>query len=222
MRDLAGWNSGQTLRETLGKLVGPVERPTQVADLDLSSVMKPMRMKATGVVPRALPPDTPLLRAVKIEPLPSKDPYYMKLRAEARRDLLVSGRGELYPGFHPDPIHRAYWNNLTDPIQFEIETPEGTTVTPSKGKGPKVESVASDSDPREFLVQVDAKDLAAPLTLSTRYYACHEAWRRAISLQQGDVIFTGPPGVTSAMKAGDKVEVEISGIGTLVNHGRAS
>jgi 2-keto-4-pentenoate hydratase/2-oxohepta-3-ene-1,7-dioic acid hydratase in catechol pathway len=43
-----------------------------------------------------------------------------------------------------------------------------------------------------------------------------------VTLEQGDVIFTGTPGVTSAMKAGDEIEVEISGIGTLVNRVRAS
>ena len=38
-----------------------------------------------------------------------------------------------------------------------------------------------------------------------------------VTLEPGDSIFTGTPGSTSAMKAGDKVEVEISGIGILEN-----
>ncbi len=176
----AGWNSGRTLRQALAELVGPVEPPTKVSDLDLPAIQRPMRMKASGVVPRVLPPDTPLLRPVKVEPLPSKDPFYMKLRAEAQPELLESGKGRLYLGFHPDPIHRVYWNNLTEPIRFDIEAPRGATVTPSSGKGPKVDSVASDSDPREFLVDVEARDLGAPLELSTRYYACHEKWCRPI------------------------------------------
>jgi 2-keto-4-pentenoate hydratase/2-oxohepta-3-ene-1,7-dioic acid hydratase in catechol pathway len=33
----------------------------------------------------------------------------------------------------------------------------------------------------------------------------------------GDVIYTGTPGTTSAMKPGDVVEVEIEGIGVLRN-----
>lgn len=41
---------------------------------------------------------------------------------------------------------------------------------------------------------------------------------RHVTLEQGDVIFTGTPGRTSPMKPGDKVEVEISGIGALVNY----
>lgn len=38
-----------------------------------------------------------------------------------------------------------------------------------------------------------------------------------VTLLPGDVIFTGTPGTTSAMKAGDVVEVEIGGIGILRN-----
>jgi len=36
-------------------------------------------------------------------------------------------------------------------------------------------------------------------------------------LHPGDLIFTGTTGKTSAIKPGDKVEVEIEGVGTLVN-----
>ena len=38
-----------------------------------------------------------------------------------------------------------------------------------------------------------------------------------VTLSPGDVIFTGTPGKTSAMKAGDEVEVEVTGIGILKN-----
>ncbi|MFN0199017.1 MAG: fumarylacetoacetate hydrolase family protein [Planctomycetaceae bacterium] len=38
-----------------------------------------------------------------------------------------------------------------------------------------------------------------------------------VTLLPGDMIFTGTPGKTSAMKAGDVVEVEIEGVGTLRN-----
>jgi 2-keto-4-pentenoate hydratase/2-oxohepta-3-ene-1,7-dioic acid hydratase in catechol pathway len=40
---------------------------------------------------------------------------------------------------------------------------------------------------------------------------------RHVTLEPGDLIFTGTPGRTSAIKPGDRVEVEIEGIGTLVN-----
>ncbi len=38
-----------------------------------------------------------------------------------------------------------------------------------------------------------------------------------VTLEQGDVIFTGTPGSTKPMKDGDSVEVEITGIGVLRN-----
>jgi 2-keto-4-pentenoate hydratase/2-oxohepta-3-ene-1,7-dioic acid hydratase in catechol pathway len=40
---------------------------------------------------------------------------------------------------------------------------------------------------------------------------------RFVTLMPGDLIFTGTPGTTKAMKPGDIVEVEIEGIGTLRN-----
>jgi 2-keto-4-pentenoate hydratase/2-oxohepta-3-ene-1,7-dioic acid hydratase in catechol pathway len=40
---------------------------------------------------------------------------------------------------------------------------------------------------------------------------------RHVTLEPGDLIYTGTPGTTSAMKSGDVVEVEIEGIGVLRN-----
>jgi 2-keto-4-pentenoate hydratase/2-oxohepta-3-ene-1,7-dioic acid hydratase in catechol pathway len=40
---------------------------------------------------------------------------------------------------------------------------------------------------------------------------------RYVTLEPGDVIFTGTPGATQAMKPGDTYEVEIEGIGVLHN-----
>jgi 2-keto-4-pentenoate hydratase/2-oxohepta-3-ene-1,7-dioic acid hydratase in catechol pathway len=38
-----------------------------------------------------------------------------------------------------------------------------------------------------------------------------------VALEQGDVVFTGTPGTTSAMKPGDVCEIEIEGVGVLKN-----
>jgi len=40
---------------------------------------------------------------------------------------------------------------------------------------------------------------------------------RYVTLEPGDVVFTGTPGTTQAMKPGDTFEVEIEGVGTLSN-----
>jgi 2-keto-4-pentenoate hydratase/2-oxohepta-3-ene-1,7-dioic acid hydratase in catechol pathway len=47
--------------------------------------------------------------------------------------------------------------------------------------------------------------------------ACVEFASKYVTLLPGDAIYTGTPGATSAMKAGDTIEVEISGIGVLKN-----
>ena len=41
---------------------------------------------------------------------------------------------------------------------------------------------------------------------------------RYITLEPGDVIYTGTPGKTGALKAGDKVEVSLEGVGVLENN----
>jgi 2-keto-4-pentenoate hydratase/2-oxohepta-3-ene-1,7-dioic acid hydratase in catechol pathway len=38
-----------------------------------------------------------------------------------------------------------------------------------------------------------------------------------VTLYPGDIIFTGTPGATSAMKPGDVVEIEVEGVGILRN-----
>jgi 2-keto-4-pentenoate hydratase/2-oxohepta-3-ene-1,7-dioic acid hydratase in catechol pathway len=38
-----------------------------------------------------------------------------------------------------------------------------------------------------------------------------------VTLEPGDVVYTGTPGTTKAMKPGDVVEVEIEGVGVLRN-----
>ncbi|MGD2154276.1 MAG: fumarylacetoacetate hydrolase family protein, partial [Gemmatimonadales bacterium] len=45
---------------------------------------------------------------------------------------------------------------------------------------------------------------------------------RYVTLLPGDLIFTGTPGTTEAMRAGDVVEVEVEGVGVLRNTVAAS
>ena len=60
-------------------------------------------------------------------------PFYAKLRAEGDPDLLATGTGTMYLGFHLDPLYRVHWNNEVDPVEFEITAPAGVTVTPARG-----------------------------------------------------------------------------------------
>ncbi len=181
---LRDWSSPTRLRADLEELVGPVANPTNADELNLQ-FQTPTRAAAHGIVPRIAVPDH--LQGVKVTPkIPGGDkkgnPHHVKLRAEADESLLETGKGKLYLGFHLDPVHHVHWNNLVDPIEFEIKTREGTVVSPSSGKGPKI-SVEADIDPREFLVDVHGGDAGKPLELTVHYFACNdeEGWCKPVT-----------------------------------------
>jgi hypothetical protein len=167
MRD---WSNPETLRADLENLVGAVANPTRVSDLDLKIETTP-KPAASGVVKRVLLSEQgqPLL----VTPQESKTPYYVKLRAEADKDLLRTGKGQLYLGFHLDPIYHVHWNNLAKPLSWEVTSAESVSMTPPKGVGPKPEQEA-DIDPREFIVEVDSERDAGPIEITVKYFACND------------------------------------------------
>ena len=169
------WSDPEALRWDLEDLVGAVDQVTRIDDLELPDGLAKERPAASGVVARIEVPDG--LRAARVDPLPAPQPHYAKLRAEVDGALFDSGKGQLLLGFHLDPIYGVHWNNLVDPIEWEIRAPEGVIVTPSHGQGPKVEA-QSDVDPREFLVEVDRCETNGPLELVVRYFGCNdeEGW----------------------------------------------
>src|SRR5262249_31945121 len=92
-------------------------------------------------------------------------------RAEADSDLMEEGAGQLYLGFHLDPLHEAHWNNLTKPLKFELHLPDGAKFSASGGTAVPVKH-ASDVDPREFLIDVTNWPDGKPVKLSVTYAAC--------------------------------------------------
>lgn len=111
------WSDPEQLRKGLEELVGPVENPTRVADLDLRTEPPPTAA-AVGVVeliPRSQ------MRVLQAEPqiMEGGQPFYAKLRAETDEDLLRSGRGTLYLGLHLDPLYHVHWNNLAKPVRVK-------------------------------------------------------------------------------------------------------
>ncbi len=175
------WSSPTALRADLEQLVGAVEHPTMVDDLDMPSA-PPLKAAASGVVPR-------LKRAgrmspVKVEPVFTNDnePFYAKLRAEAGRELLTHGEGQLYLRFMLDPLYGVHWNNLVKSIEVKIEASAGVTVTPEVLSAPEVE-VDADIDPREFLVDIAGAKTGDALTIKAHYFACHdeEGWCKPLS-----------------------------------------
>ncbi|MBQ73116.1 MAG: hypothetical protein CMJ67_09470 [Planctomycetaceae bacterium] len=167
----AGWADSEKLRKALIEIVGETETTTDVDDLDLPA-FRGVTRPAGKVVPRVRPTES--LSALRMEPGKSDETYFVKLRAEASQGAMSGREGELYLGFHLDPLHDVHWNNLVDPITFEVVVPEGVELLPPTGAGPKVEA-ATDTDPREFLLKIKGWKSQGPLEVKVVYYACSDA-----------------------------------------------
>lgn len=174
------WSNPDQLRRDLQELVGDVDRVTKIADLDLKTIPPP-KAAAAGVVPRLKLEGG--YSPVIVQPQESEHPFYVKLRAEADENLLRSGNGKLYLGFLLDPIYHVHWNNLVEPIRFEITTVNGVEITPAAGAGPQVKE-PSDIDPREFLVTVESPGrVTQPLEVEIKFFACNdsEGWCKPVT-----------------------------------------
>lgn len=183
------WSDPETLRADLEKFIGKTKTVTSPSDLDRKTEAAPASKVASGVVPRTEKPEGAM--AVIVRPVSPKsekeqaeETFYVKLRAEADRDLMNLGKGKLHLGFHLDPVHTVHWNNLADPLHFEFKAPKEVKLSISKGSAPKVKA-PSDIDPREFLIEVDssAGRIEQPLELEVSYFACNdeEGWCRAVT-----------------------------------------
>ena len=179
---LRSWSDPEALRADLERLVGPVEKRTRVEDLDLPAQPPPPTV-AKGVVPRVEIP--PTMAGIQVEPVfdGNKVPFYVKLRAEGDASLRSTGQGQMYVGFHLDPLYRVHWNNEAGPVKFSVTPSSGGTVTPADGQGPMLD-VPADADPREFLVDVAVSDPSQPLDLDVFYFACDDALTFCIPVNQ--------------------------------------
>jgi hypothetical protein len=113
------------------------------------------------------------MQAIVFEPEidPRGQPFFAKLRAEADADLLTDGAGKLYLGFHLDPFHDAHWNNLTKPLSFTLAVPDGVSIEKLAAEAPTIEA-PSDTEPREFLLDVQAWPSDKTIGLTVTYFAC--------------------------------------------------
>ena len=167
------WNDPTALRQDLERLIGPVENPTRVSDLDL--VTEPaVPTVAKGIVPRVELPGR--MATLRVEPMLDETdyPFYTKLRADIDQQFLRTGNGTLYLGFHIDPLYHMHWNNEAPPLEYEVTAAAGVQVTPAAAAFAVVEELA-DADPREFLVDIRADDRGEPLDVRVTYYACDDA-----------------------------------------------
>ncbi len=166
------WSQPSELRAELTDLVGPVDTPTMVADLNLPTRPPPEKAR-TGVVQRVNLPSQ--MAPIKITVKESEVPHYAKLRAEM-------GQGKLYLGFFLDPLYKVHWNNKAPALTYSIETPSDVTVSPTEGKSAAV-AIDADADPREFLLDIDGRS-SEPLRVTVKYFACDDAETFCIPVTQ--------------------------------------
>ncbi|TWU59266.1 EF hand [Rubripirellula tenax] len=179
----ASWGRGSSLRESLEELVGPSEKITTVAELNLPQSgshrtnpndMLVERKTLEGIaVPLKVAAGGQEMQAESLTSLNfTESNRYAKLRPEADQELLRTGSGQLYLGFRQDPILGAEWNNLATPPKYRI-TADGVTVTPAMAEAEKL-SVESDTEPREFLVDVKNWESGKPIKVEIQYFACNK------------------------------------------------
>ncbi len=168
---LRDWSNPETLRKDLEELVAKVDNPTRASDLKLSFKPPEAPVAARGVVPRIQTPGG--MQPVIAEPQAGESPFYVKLRVEVESQVLQGRSGKMYLGFNMDRLYKVHWNNLAAPIKYTITAPEGITVSPQAGEGPKVKE-EGDVDPREFLIAVEGASRDKPIEVSVKYFACND------------------------------------------------
>ncbi|MDZ8117237.1 hypothetical protein P9H32_01245 [Pontiella sp. NLcol2] len=174
------------LRGKLTELSAPVTEPFNIETLS-SPVMEPINMIKSQLVPRVKISQEERFQPLKITPEQSRSPYFVKARVEGSETLLESGNGKFYLGFHIDPLFNVQWNNLGESIKYQLTTPAGV-VAPSINSADRVTAVATDSEPREFILQARKLDLDKPLTLQVTY-SIHTREKRNIEVSQSYLIY---------------------------------
>lgn len=173
-----GWSDGEVLRKELIKYVGDTDTHTQISDLVIRKQTPAVAQKDYGKTNLKSPEFDETLVPLQFSVVgESKHPLYVKPRFEAVPSVLQRGRGDMYLGFHLDPIHGVHWNNLAAPLQFELDLPEGVYATPKRAQAPEV-AVDADADPREFVVEITSAQPGAKFDITVRYFACsdEEGW----------------------------------------------
>jgi hypothetical protein len=150
----------------------------------------PMNMPEAQVVERVeINPRQDKLLPLQITPLESRLPFYVKMRAEANKELLESGDGRMYLGFHIDPIYRVEWNNLGETIDYAINVPRGMAVSPSINQAEKVTRQATDSEPREFMLEARKWNLSLPLAITVNYSVHASATKKTHNISQQYILY---------------------------------
>ena len=115
----------------------------------------------------------------------------MKLRVEGDAELLKSGNGRLYLGFHLDPLYSMLWDNEADPLEYVIWSPVGIAA-PSTDRAPEIKAARVDSEPREFVLNTRQLDLAKALKLRVEYTVYSPLTEKSMTVTQSYTILLEP------------------------------
>ena len=189
LEEYAGHSKDEpALRSALGKLAGTatpsVSQPIALPNLkpvDMPRDKGGKRVKINPLREKYLP--------LKITPLGSRSPFYVKLRVEANEALLKTGDGRLYLGFHIDPIYKVEWNNLRKTVSYAMTVPRGTVISPSINEARRVSAQAIDSDPREFLLEARNWNNAQPVSITVNYSVRGSSPFRSYEIKQQYLIY---------------------------------
>ena len=177
----------EPFRDALIQLAGPIELPCRLEDLP-APTLQPINMLKAQYVQRAkISIESDNFRPLQIRPKDSRLPFYVKARVEADEELLSTGNGKIYLGFHIDPLYRVKWNNLGEPLKYALKSPQGV-VAPSINTAPRVSAAATDEEPREFILQARKLDLNKPISLEVTY-SVHTSAKRNVEVTQYYLIY---------------------------------
>ncbi|MFO0939943.1 MAG: TlpA disulfide reductase family protein [Pirellulales bacterium] len=164
------WSNPSQVRTDLEELVGRSSKLTRADELGLKLALPPEQGNTQSKVSKV--PRTRMV-PLQIEPQIDKNgtPFFAKLRAEASQKLVFDGKGELYIGFHLDPLYGSKWNNLGGEVSVQLNANEHVKLEPKDFVSPKT-TEAIDHAPREFQVSVDSWPKDEVVKLMVRYYVC--------------------------------------------------
>ncbi len=178
----------EALRNALAEAVGQAPTTTPLDVIPTASI-EPVNMMEANYAPRVtVNAKTEKFEPLQLTPMESRAPHYVKVRVEANTEMLETGDGKLYLGFHIDPLYQVEWNNLGEPLNYQLKTRQGV-VAPSINSAQRVTATATDAEPREFLLQGRKLDLNQPLALQVNYSVHSIASKKNIEVSQQYIIY---------------------------------
>lgn len=182
--------NAKALRAALAEAAGRVDDPTQAGALPNTS-LAPFKALEEKFYPRVDVSLAARFQPLETTPLDSRYPHYAKLRVEGNQELLESGNGKLYLGFHIDPLYQVAWNNLGDPMKYAVKVPAGV-VAPSINSAERVTAEATDAEPREFVIEARKLDLSKPFAVQVNYSVHSLASGKNIEVSQQYMVYLQP------------------------------